>query len=433
MRAPVRTEALHSWESQLVSSGADRDRLAPGFRRFWWGEAVSGFGSAVTLLALQTLVVVNLQGGAVQVGWLNSARWLPYLVLGLVVGALVDRVRRRPMMVVTDVIRAVLLLSIPLAWTLDRLTFPLLLIIVVVFGSVSLVNDAASMSFVPRLVTRAQLQRAHARLDGADAVAQTAGPAVGGALIRIVGAPMSVVVDAATYLFSAVLVATLRSVPEPAPTSSVRVSARVLGAEITEGATWVYGGSGLRRLAVSTHVWFAAQAILAVVIAPYAYLQLHLSPFQLGLALAAAGVGALAGATVSTSIGHRLGTGGAIICSYAVSSFGVVIMLSAGLLPAVWAVFAVLALGQLCHGWAMGVSNSHEMSYRQALTPDGLQARTNTTMRSLNRAVVVVVSPLAGLAAARFGFGSALIACAVIFAGSAMILVLSPFRRARID
>ena len=172
-----------------------------------------------------SLVVVNLQGGAVQVGWLNSARWLPYLVLGLVVGALVDRARRRPLMVATDVTRAVLLTSIPLAWVLDLLTFPLLLIIVVVFGAVSLVNDAASMSFVPRLVPRAQLQRAHARLDGADAVAQTAGPAVAGALIRIIGAPLSVLVDAVTYLFSAVMVATLRTVPEPPSTSSARLSA----------------------------------------------------------------------------------------------------------------------------------------------------------------------------------------------------------------
>lgn len=81
---------------------------------------------------------------------------------------------------------------------------------------------------------------------------------------------------------------------------------------------------------------------------------------------------------MSTTIGKRLGTGGAIICSYAVTSFGVVIMLVAGLAPAVWAGAGVLAAGQFCHGWAMGVGNSHEMSYRQALTPDNLQARTNT-------------------------------------------------------
>lgn len=230
--------------------------LAPGFRRFWWGEAVSGFGSAVTSLALQTLVVVTLQGGAVQVGWLNSARWLPYLVLGLVVGALVDRARRRPLMMATDLTRAVLLTLIPLAWVLDLLTFPLLLIVVVMFSTVSLVNDAASMSFVPRLVPRGQLQRAHARLDGAGAVAQTAGPAVAGALIRIIGAPLSVLVDAVTYLFSAVMVASLRSVPEPPPTSSARVSPgvwprrspRVRGGSMA-GRVWA--GSRWRRMSGS--------------------------------------------------------------------------------------------------------------------------------------------------------------------------------------
>ena len=109
--------------------------MPPGFLRFWWGEAVSGFGGAITALALQTLVVITLQGGAVQVGWLNSALFLPYLVLGLVVGALVDRARRRPVMVATDIARAVLLALIPLAWVLDLLTFPLLLVVVVLFGT----------------------------------------------------------------------------------------------------------------------------------------------------------------------------------------------------------------------------------------------------------------------------------------------------------
>lgn len=407
--------------------------LAAGFVRFWWGEAVSGFGGAITSLALQTLVVITLQGGAAQVGWLTSARWLPYLVLGLVVGALVDRVRRRPVMVTTDVARAVLLALIPLAWVLDLLTFPVLLIVVVLFGTVSLINDAASQSFVPRLVPRDQLQRAHARLDGADAVAQTAGPAVAGALIRVIGAPLSVLVDALTYLFSAVVVATLRSVREPTSERPANVSVRGLGVEIRDGARWVYGGSGLGRLAMATHVWFAAQAVLLVVVAPYAFLQLQLSAFQLGLAFAVAGVGALVGAMVSTAVGNRLGTGGAITCSYAISAIGVVVMLTAGLVPTGWAAAAVLAVGQFGHGWAMGIGNSHEMSYRQVLTPDELQARTNTTMRSLNRAVLVIASPIAGLAADRLGFGSALLAAVAVFAASALILALPPFRRARIS
>ena len=97
-------------------------------------------------------MVVTLDGGAVEVGWLNSARWLPYLVFGLVVGALVDRVRRRPVMMVTDLVRAALLAAVPVAWLAGLLAFPLLLALVLLFGTASLVNDAASLSFVPRLV-----------------------------------------------------------------------------------------------------------------------------------------------------------------------------------------------------------------------------------------------------------------------------------------
>ena len=405
--------------------------LPPAFRRFWWGEAVSGFGSAVTVLALQTLVVVTLGGTAVEVGWLNAARWLPYLVLGLVVGTLVDRVRRRPVMMVTDGVRAGLLALVPLAHVTGVLTFPLLLAVVLAFGTASLVNDAASQSFVPRLVPRASLQRAHARLDGAGAVAQTAGPAVAGLLVRLVGAPLAVLVDAASYLYSVAVVASLRDVAEPPRTQSARLRARDLAGEVAEGVRWVYARSGLARLAVATHVWFAAQAVLVVVTAPYALIRLRLTPLELGLVYAVAGVGALVGASVTTAVGRRLGTGGAIITAHLTSAVGVVVMALALLAPAGWPAAVVLAGGQLLHGWAMGLSNSHEMSYRQALTPDALQARTNTTMRSLNRAVVVVVSPLAGLAADRIGYGWSLGFAAAVFALSGLLLLLSPFRGAR--
>jgi MFS family permease len=416
-----------------VATSTQSGERSREFGRFWWGEAVSGLGTAITSLALQTLVLVTLEGGAAQVGWLNSARWLPYLLLGMIVGALVDRVRRRPVMVITDLARAVLLGLVPLAWALDVLTFPLLLVVVLLFGTVSLVNDAASMSFVPRLVPRHGLQRAHARLDRASAVAQTTGPAVAGALIRVLGAPLSVLVDALTYVFSAVMVASLTGIAEPAAAQPARVGVRGLALEVREGVHWVYGRSGLRRLAVSTHVWFAGQAVLLVLVVPYGYLQLDLTPVQLGLVFAVAGLGALLGASTSTAVGLRLGTGGAIICSYSVSGLGVFIMLGAASVPAGWTGAALLAAGQLCHGWAMGTSNSHEMSFRQARTPDELQARTNTTLRSLNRAVIVVVSPVVGLLADQVGFRRVLASAAVIFCASALMLALSSFRRVRVD
>lgn len=401
----------------------------PGFRRFWAGEAVSGLGSYVTLLALQTLVVLDLDGGAAQVGWVSSARWLPYLVAGLAVGALVDRVRRRPVMITSDLVRAAMLLVIPGAWAADLLTFPLLVVVVACFGAASLVNDAASMAFVPRLVPRVHLQRAHARIDGADAVAQTAGPALGGLLVRLVGAPLAVLADALTYVFSAVMVATTR-VDEPRARAGGPVPN--LRREIAEGVRWVYGPSGLARLAIATHVWFAANAVMSAVLPVWALRELGLSPAVFGLTTAAAGVGGLLGASVSTATGRRLGTGGAIIAAHAVTTVAVVATVSAGAGTGTVLAPVLLGVGQGLYGFAIGLSNSHEMTYRQALTPDALQARTNTTMRSFNRAVIVVVSPLAGLLADRLGLLPALVAAAVVFAAVVLMLLASPFRHARV-
>ncbi len=403
----------------------------PGFRRFWAGESVSGFGTYVTLLALQTLVVIDLDGGATQTGWLSAARWLPYLTLGLVVGALVDRVRRRPVMVGTDLIRAVLLLAVPAAWGVDALTFGLLLLLVLGFGAATLVNDAASMSFLPRLVPTAQLQRAHAQLDGADAVGQTAGPALGGLLARVVGAPLTILVTSVGYVVSAVVVATLGTAEprhEPRPRG-----ARALLRDVVEGVRWVYGPSGLRLLAVVTHASFVGYAILGVVLAPFALRELGLTPAAFGLATGAAGVGGLVGAMVSTAVGRRLGTGGTIIASHVLTAVGLLVTAAAVLVvssPVVAAV--VLGAGQTLHGFTIGLSNSHEFAYRQTLTPDELQARTNTTMRSLNRAVVVVVAPVAGVVADRVGLVPVLLAAAVVFAAVSAVLVARGFGRVRL-
>ena len=403
----------------------------PGFRRFWAGEAVSAFGNYVTLLALQTLVVLTLEGTATQVGWVSSARWLPYLVVGLVVGALVDRRRRRPVMIATDLTRAVLLTAIPVAWATGVLSLPLLLVIVCAFGTASLINDAASMAFLPRLVPGEHLQRAHARIDGADAAAQTSGPALAGLLVNLVGAPFAVLVNAGTYLVSAVTVATLDT-KEPAP-GVATVVAPDLRREIREGVRWVYGGSALTTLAISTHTWFMANATVSVVVAPFALLELDLNPFQFGVVTGVAGVGALAGVALTSVTGRRVGTGGAIMVAYAASSVGVLVMAMSGFGTSGWAAAAVLGAGFACHGFGMGVGNSHEMSYRQRVTPDALQARVNTTMRSFNRAVIVVVAPLAGLLADRLGIRPALFFAAVVFAVAVAILAAAPPLRATAD
>lgn len=399
--------------------------ISGSFLRYWRATAVSGLGTYVTVFALQALVVLTLDGTAADVGWLNAARWLPYLTFGLVVGALVDGRRRLPLMVRSDLVQGALLLVVPSLWWLDALSLPALLAVVFAYGTAAVVNMAATMSFLPRLVERDQLQPAHARVDGADAVSSTAGPAIGGLLVSAVGAPLAVVVDAATYLYSAL---TLRRIEIDEPPPRTGVTARGLVGEVVEGVRWAYGASGLRTLAIATHGWFVGNAIVGVVLAPYAFLVLDLSAAEFGLVGAAGGVGAVLGAGVTTRVGRRLGTGRTIILCHLVTTASVgTTALAAQASYAAW----VLALGQAGMGVAMGMSNSHEMSYRQLVTPDELQARTNTTLRSLNRAVVVVVAPVAGLLADAVGMQTMLVVAVVVFGCVAVGLASTSFRTAR--
>ena len=242
------------------------------------------------------------------------------------------------------------------------------------------------------------------------------------------GAPLAVLVDAATYLYSAL---TLSRIDVSEPPAARTATARDLVREIREGVRWVYRGSGLRTLAVATHGWFLGNAVIGVVLAPYALDALGMTAFEFGIVGAVGGVGALVGAAITTRVGLRLGTGRTIIACHVVSTAGALVMFVAGGLSASWAAFTILATGQGLYGLAMGMSNSHEMSYRQLITPDELQARTNITLRSLNRAVMVAAAPLAGILADAWGIRALLLAAATVFALVSCGLAATSFRTVR--
>lgn len=392
--------------------------MRPGFRLFWAASTISDFGSQITLFAVAVLVVRTLDGTAADVGLVNAARWLPYLLLGLVVGALADRVRRKPLLVGTDLVRSALLCAVPLlAWP-DLLSVPVLIAIMAVFGLASLVNDAAHQSFLPRLLPREALPRANARLEQSAAAAETSGPAVAGGLVSWLGAPVAVLVDAASYLASALLTA---RVPVVDPTAPARAP---LGREIREGLGWVYGHRTLRPLALSTHGWTLFAAVLGAVYVPYALLELRFSALGTGLTLAAAGVGGLIGSGLSERLGRRPGRLVPVAWLLDAAGFAVIALTPAGGL-------VVAGAGQFLNGLGLGLSGPVELSYRQAITPDRLQARTNATMRSFNRAAVVLGAPAGGLLADAAGFRAALWTAAAGMAAAALALAASPFRRAK--
>ena len=412
-----------------MTDGAPREQRlgdCAGFVSFWTAATVSGFGNYVTTLAIQVLVVVTLHEGAGGVGLVSAAMWLPYLLFGLVIGVLVDRSRRRPLLVTTDLLRAGLLVAVPVLAMTGHLTIVVLMAFMTVFGLTSLINDAASQSFLPRLVPAALLTPANARLDQSDAVAQTSGPALAGGLVTVLTAPWAVLVDAASYLISGLL---LLRVPVVEPPSR-GLTHRGVRTEAAEGLRWVYGHRMLRPFALGSHAWWLFFSIVNVVIPPFALRTLGLSAFGLGVALSAGGVGGLMGAFAATRLGARFGVGRVVIASNASIALATALLaLSSGH----WAGWIVFGAGELAIGISIGISNANSMGYRQLITPDHLQGRSNATMRSINRAMVVVGAPLGGLLADAIGFRAVLWGSVAGFVVVAAALSATPYRDARLD
>lgn len=397
----------------------------PGYARFWWASSVSEFGTYITSLAVQVLIVTNLSGTSAQVGLVSGARWLPYMLFGLVAGVFVDRVRRRPVMVAADLARGALLILVPILALADRLSIWVLAAFMAVFGLFSLIGDAASQALVPRLVPAPLLTRAHARLDQSSAVAQTSGPALAGGLVALVGAPFAVLVDAASYLFSGLMLLTIK-VAEPEPDRAARAP---LQREIVEGLAWVYRHPTLAPLALGTHAWFIVWGVSSAVLVPFVLTTLHLSPLALGLVLSMAGIGGLAGSLAAVQLGERFGAGWVVIASRVLTAIAYVsLALAPEQGPAGW---FLAGLGQLILGLSMGAENANSMGYRQAVTPDRLQGRMNATMRSINRAMIVVAAPLGGLLADAIGYRTTVWIMVAGFSVVALGLGLSRFRTAR--
>lgn len=394
--------------------------------RFWTASTVSGFDTYITTLAVQILVVVTLHQQAAGVGLVSAARWLPYMLFGVVAGVLVDRSRRRPILIITDLGRGALLIAIPLLAFSHHLSLVVLIVFMAVFGLMSLFNDAAFQSFLPRLVPPSLLTSANARLNQSDAVAQTSGPALAGGLVSLLTAPWAVLIDAATYFISGLLL--LRSpVIEPPPTAK---STRKIRADAVEGIRWVYTHPMLRPLALSTHGWFLCSAVTSAVLVPFALRTLGLNAFGLGLSLAAGGLGGLVGSLSATRLGTRFAAGRVVIACRALAALSwAVVALSTN----DWGGWVLFGFGQFLFGLSMGAENANEMSYWQAVTPDRLQGRMNATRRSINRSMLVIGAPLGGLLADTIGYRPMLWAAAAGFLTAATALRLSRFRNARLD
>ena len=418
---------VHTYYLRMTNSDERGERLRnrPDFLRYWMASSVSDLGTYVSTIAIQVLVVFTLHDGAVGVGLVSAARWFPYLLFGLVAGVVIDQFPRRPLLVVTDLGRGILLIVVPVLALTHRLSLLVLVLFMAVFGLMSLLNDAASQSLLPRLVPVHQLTSANARLDQSSAVAQTSGPALAGGLVSLISAPWTVLFDAASFVASGLL---LMRIAVSEPPRRV-VSMRDVGREAREGLQWIYQHANLRPLALSTHGWFLCNAFASTVLPLFVLRTLGINAFGYGVALSLAGVGALVGSLSATRLGARFGCGRVVVaCRLATAGSWALIALS----PQQSSGWIVLGAGEILLGLSMGAENANEMGYWQAFTPDALQGRVNATRRSINRAMLVVGAPIGGFLGEKIGYRPILWMASAGFLVVGATLGLSQFRNARI-
>ncbi|SDH80698.1 MFS transporter [Nonomuraea jiangxiensis] len=425
------------------------------FRNLFVAGAVSQFGSQISYVALPLLAVTALGAGPGEVGLLAALGTLTVLLLGLPAGAWVDRVRRRPVMIAADLSRAAVLLSVPLAWWGGWLGMGQLYAVAVLVGAGSLVFDVASLSLVPGVVGRDRLTAANSLLVGTGAGMDIAGRSVAGVLVQAVGAPVAILVDAVSYLWSAVW---LRGVHEPrarvrepsARSGEVREpSARSRGGRETAGGSCggreavggARGGEGIgRQIGAGVRFLFGDRVLVAAlvqgtmanlafplcsVLLPVLVVeQLGYPEWVLGAYLAVGGLGTLAGSTSAHLLGRRLGTGRAtLLVSLATAPASLVIpFLGSG--PWLWAA----AGAWFVLTFRVGVNNVLLVSLRQRVTPDDMLGRMTATMRLLLMGAVGLGGLLAGLLGEVWGVRSALWLGALIMALSWLPILRSDLR-----
>lgn len=422
-----------------MSDADDADRPAaprreilthPAFAYFWSATTLRAFGGAIAGVAFQVLIVTVLNATPVQISVLSALSVVPYLFLGLIVGALMDRWRRQRTLVITSVGRAVVLGIIPILLITDALTFWTLAAVILALGVLTLFADSAAQPLLPRIVPRESLVSANARLGQSTTVAGTAGPALGGLLLNLVGAPIVFVFEAVINTVAAVLQSRIRIAE---PKAARRSPGRHVGHDIAEGMRYTYRHPTLRPLAWSVHIWFLGNSIVTTVFAVYVLRELALPAWAFGIALAAGGVGGLAGALVAPRVGALLGAGRAILLGRALVVVPWAILAAAPLTAdsGVGILLAVVATAQFLYGLVMGIEDTNEISYRQAVAPDEIQGRMNATIRTINRVVFFFGALLTGVLMTWLGYQWTLGIGAFFFAIATLVVAFSPLRTAR--
>lgn len=396
------------------------------FMKLWGAETVSQLGTHVSQLALPFVAILVLDASAFKVALLGVVELAPFILISLPAGVWVDRLRRKPILVVSDLGRALLLASIPVAYWLDALTIWQLYVVGFAVGVLTVFFDVSYQSYLPSLVARDQLLEGNAKLEVSRSGTQLAGPGIAGALVAAVTAPVAVLVDAISFVASALFLFAIRKEERAAPTRAEREAGPGMKAEVKEGLRWVLGNRYLRWIAASTATFNLFASIIFSIFLVYAVRELGLGPGVIGIIFGIANVGYLAGALLANRLSRRFGVGPTIVIG-ASGSFALLLLAVAprsNPIPFVIAGQAIMSMG-------IPIYNITQVSFRQAITPERLQGRMNSVMRFIVWGVMPLGSLVGGALASWVSLRFAIWVGAIGMSLAVLPVLLSPVRTLR--
>jgi MFS family permease len=393
--------------------------------KLWSAETVSQFGTQISQLALPLAAIDVLHASAFEVASLTTVEFLPFLLVSLPAGVWVDRLPRRPILIVGDLVRAGLLASIPAAYFFDALTIWQLYGVGFVFGIATVFFDVAYQSYLPSLVERRQIVDGNAKLEISRSGAQLGGPGIAGLLIGWLKAPVAILLDAVSFLGSALFILTIRKTElgqaDRAPRQRMRT-------ELREGLSYVLGHPYLKNIAACTALFNFFGSLGFAILLVFARRELRLSPQAIGLAFTLGNVGPLLAAFTANRISARLGVGRTIIVSSVVAG---PVFLLIPFAPHGDLALAALVPATLVGGFANVVYNIAQVSLRQAITPERIQGRMNSVMRFIVWGTIPLGALAGGALAAWVGLKETLIVGGIGCCLAFLPVLFSPVRFVR--
>ncbi|MGH9249838.1 MAG: MFS transporter [Acidimicrobiales bacterium] len=417
------TPVIRTADSTLPSTttGAWRNR---DFRRLWLASAVSWFGSEIGELAIPLLAIITLSAGAAEVGLLRTAQFLPFLLATLPLGVLVDRRARRPLMIGADLGRFVLIGTIPLVVWAGVAGMEFLYIAVFAAGVLTVLYQLADFAFVPTVVAGHQLVDANGKLAAAQSANEIAGKGIGGAIVGLLTAPVAVLVNATTFLVSALSLLRISTVePGRVHKPENRSSRR----DVAEGLRLALRNRYVRPLLgeATTFNFFNEVFILGLLL--FAVRDLGLGPVHIGLVFTAGGVGSFLGAWFGARATGRFGYGRVLLLTLILGNTAPAAVLLIADSPA--AALATMSGLFLVMGIGIGVANVHAVSLRQTAVGDHVRGRVNAAYRLISWGAIPVGAALGGALAAGFGARPAMVVGALGMPLATIWVALSPVRR----